>query len=461
VRAGDLIDDRFELERLAGFGGTSAVYRARDLTSSQRVALKFLNAENWPMVHRFVREARILSDLHHRGVVRYIAHGIADGGVPYLAMEWLDGESLSQRLARADRLAIPDALCLIDRVADALAMAHARGIVHRDLKPSNLFLVASDIDQVKILDFGLARGCKTTQPVTSTGHAVGTPGYMAPEQARGAEIVGAPADIFSLGCVLYECLTGQHAFVGQHLTAILAKVLVEQAPSARKERPEIPAALDQLLARMLAKNPEDRPSDARSLAAELAELRSGATSLDCESAEAPASGSQERKLLCVLLLSDDRPSSSGAPVVRAADELQKLFTTAGRYGGNLEVLGDGSIVIIFAPENPATDTVSRAAHCALAFRELLPDLPMALASGPSKASGELPVGKVIDRAATLLDSIPPMPFGAEAPQKPESKAYIRLDRKTAGLLNAKFELSIGRTGGAQLIRAKAPSRAPG
>lgn len=454
MRAGDLIDDRFELETLAGFGGTSAVYRARDLTSSQGVAIKFLNAETWPMVQRFVREARILSDLHHPGIVRYIAHGIADSGVPYLAMEWLEGESLSHALGRRNRLDTNEALRLMRRVADALSLAHARGIIHRDLKPSNLFLVENNVERVKVLDFGLARGCKSLQQVTTTGHVVGTPGYMAPEQARGAERVGAQVDIFSLGCVLYECLTGQPAFAGQHMTAILAKVLVEQAPSARKARPELPPELDALLSRMLAKDPEQRPADAQVLMAQLAALMGSSAAQLASDVSGVAQRKDEPGAVSVLLIGETSIGPAASVVPPSELHLREVGAVAAQHGGKLEVLGDGSMLIVFTP-GTARDAAYGAARCALALRKVLPTAPMALASTPNGTSRRKSIGAVIDRAAGLLESFSPVGFGASSSLAPEAATHVRLDRATAELLDSHFEIALGQAGNLRLVRAKA------
>src|SRR5262249_18119266 len=174
------------------------------------------------------------------------------------------------RLARGP-LAMGDAVALTARVATALGAAHARGIVHRDLKPSNLFLPGGHIDQVKVLDFGIAHREGRTQ-LTQTGAMIGTPGYMAPEQARSNAPIGARADVFALGCVLFQCLTGTPPFDAASTAAILGKILFSEAPRVSTLWPEVPEDLDALLATMLAKDPALRPSDGANLAAALAAL---------------------------------------------------------------------------------------------------------------------------------------------------------------------------------------------
>jgi serine/threonine protein kinase len=167
-------------------------------------------------------------------------------------MEWLSGEDLAVRLERGS-LTVSESITLAQRIAEALGSAHARGIVHRDLKPSNIFLVDGDVARAKILDFGIACFEGSTR-VTSSHTVVGTPGYMAPEQARSARDIDARADVFALGSVLFECLTGAPAFPGSHFMAVLAKILFEDAPRVRSVCPDVPAALDALVASMLTKD---------------------------------------------------------------------------------------------------------------------------------------------------------------------------------------------------------------
>src|SRR5687767_15126094 len=158
------------------------VFRARDRLTGQPVALKVMKRGDDDLVRseRFAREARLLADLRHPGIVRYVAHGTTRAGEPYLAMEWLEGEDLASRL-KAGPLTVPSALALVERAAEALGKAHAQGVVHRDVKPSNLFIVGGEVDRVKVLDFGIAR-LRHPVDVTGTGTRIGTPTYMAPEQ---------------------------------------------------------------------------------------------------------------------------------------------------------------------------------------------------------------------------------------------------------------------------------------
>jgi eukaryotic-like serine/threonine-protein kinase len=254
-----VITNRFDVEQQIGAGGMSTVFRAKDRETGEVVALKVLKRGASGETERFDREARVLADLKHPTIVRYVAHGETEAGDPYLAMEWLDGEDLAQRLRRS-KLTVSEALVLGVRVAEALAAAHAQGVVHRDVKPSNIFLAGGDIARTKLLDFGTARWAQITGLLTLTGTVLGTPAYMAPEQARGDKKVGPQADVFALGCVLFECLTGQPAFAADHMVATLTKLLFEEPPSIRKLRADVPKEVAEAVEQMMAKDPGKRPS---------------------------------------------------------------------------------------------------------------------------------------------------------------------------------------------------------
>jgi serine/threonine protein kinase len=270
--AGTVIAGRFTLEAPAGRGGMGTVYRATDSLSGRCVALKLLHdAPSADTARRFTQEAELLSALHHPGIVAYVAHGHSEPGQPFLAMEWLEGEDLSQRLARQP-LSVAETLSLLRHTARALAVAHQHGVIHRDLKPSNLFLRGGNPTDVVLLDFGLARHTEPATAMTASQVLLGTPGYMAPEQISQQSQPTPSVDVFSLGCVLYECLTAQPPFRAPHLMATLASILFHEPASLRELRPELPAALQTLLERMLVKDPARRLADASQLLGALEEL---------------------------------------------------------------------------------------------------------------------------------------------------------------------------------------------
>ncbi|HWL86695.1 MAG TPA: serine/threonine-protein kinase, partial [Polyangiaceae bacterium] len=216
---------RFQIEGEGGIGGVSIVYRARDRLSGETVALKLLRKSDWAALRRFDTEAEALEKVHHPAIVRHIAHGLGEGGQRFLAMEWVEGETLGARLRRGP-LGVAEVVRLGRRIADALTAAHAVGLLHRDVKPSNVLLPNKDIDQAKLADFGLARPTapESAEEVhaTATGIIVGTPGYMAPEQAHGVPDLDGRADLFSLGCLLFRCLTDVEAFGGSRALTALA-----------------------------------------------------------------------------------------------------------------------------------------------------------------------------------------------------------------------------------------------
>lgn len=268
---GDVLSGRFVIERRAGAGGMGAIYRGTDLRTEEAVAIKVMASAKFGGANRFAREAGVLAELSHPAIVRYVAHGTTAETSQFLAMEWLEGEDLANRLARAP-LSVEDSLLLVRRACTGVAEVHARGVVHRDLKPSNLFLVNRDPALLKVLDFGLALQSDDTRTLTDPGMLLGTVGYMSPEQAMGQTDVDPRADVFALGCVLFECLTGRAAFIGPHAVAVLAKLLSEDPPRVSELRPGLGEAVDSLVARMLAKNPGERPKDAQAILPALNEL---------------------------------------------------------------------------------------------------------------------------------------------------------------------------------------------
>jgi serine/threonine protein kinase/tetratricopeptide (TPR) repeat protein len=431
MQPGDIIAGRFAVERLAGAGGMGTVFQALDRVTGERVALKVLQGGTAHHSDRFEREARILAELHHTKIVRYVAHGRTAEGKHWLAMEWLEGEDLEERLRR-ERLSVSQAVAIARCAAEALAEAHTRGIVHRDIKPSNLFLPHGDLECLKILDFGIAHVKLATRAMTRTGMTLGTPGYMAPEQARGDREVGPPADVFALGCVLFECLTGRPPFVAEHMMAVLAKVLLEEAPRVREIRADIPLELDRLVARMLTKDPKHRPSDARDLIRDLAGLDAAPPPERTSTrTQALSLTKGEQRLLSVVVARGVRsaPTTDGSANTMTPAEAERteldLVGSIASFGPSVEWLADGSVIATLAGKGSATDQAAHAARCAIAMRALFPDVPMALATGRGNVAGRRPVGDVIDRAVRLL-AIP--------------SPHVRLDDVTAGLLDARFDV---------------------
>jgi tetratricopeptide (TPR) repeat protein len=420
VRAGEVIADQFELIRLAGSGGMGQVWEARDGLQGTRVALKLLTGTSQRGRARFLREAVVLAQLRHPGIVRYVAHGVTPSDEIYLVMEWLEGQDLAQRLERG-AISTEDTVTLLRSVAEALGVAHARGIVHRDLKPSNLFLPGGSWRDVKVLDFGVARVSGGTR--TDPGGMVGTPGYMAPEQARGEEEVAASADVFALGCVAFECLTGRRAFDAEHVMAVLAKILIDEVPRVSLVLPDVPPLLDDLVLRMVAKDPAERPGDATELLALLAKIDVEPCS-EIGAPQASLTRSEQRMFGVVLAAPGTGP---GGLEGRDPAAYAVIKTTMLRRGARLDALADGSLLTVLAGKSVASDLAAQAAQCALVLRAALPGRPIALTTGRAEV-GTVLAGATIDNAARLL-------AGAK-----DASDGIVLDETTASLLGARFEV---------------------
>jgi hypothetical protein len=366
------VGGRFVLRRPVGAGGMGVVYEALDRSSGDRVALKMLHGVGDR--ERFLREARLLAELHHPGIVRYVAHGVDEPDAPWLAMEWLDGENLSDRLARQP-LEAAESLDVVRLTAEALGAAHARGVTHRDVKPSNLFLVDRRVDGLRLLDFGVARarpGTFTDQ-LTRTGVVIGTIGYMAPEQARGARDVDPRADVFALGCVLYRCLSGQAAFSGESVAAILAKILYEEPAPLDELLPDAPRELVELVSRMLDKDPARRPADGDDVAARLARL-GAVPALAPPTRPAPhaAITTGEQRLISVVMGREEHSLAVADTILdgpASGEDATVASTHAPAFarGGEMAVLADGSWVCLFAQGPSGYEQALAASRFALAI----------------------------------------------------------------------------------------------
>jgi tetratricopeptide (TPR) repeat protein len=460
---GQIVDGRFELIAEAGSGGMGTVYRARDLGSGATVAVKILTGRERREIDRFDQEAAILARLAHPAIVRYVAHGIAEGGQRYIAMEWLDGEDLCTRLERQP-VTPAETVAIARRAAEALAYAHAQNIVHRDVKPENLFLPRGAIDRLKVLDFGIARLTHGARKLTLTGRVIGTPGYMAPEIVRGDREITVRADVFSLGCVMFLCLTGRPVFEAEESTALLAKILLQDAPRLREVAPGLPRALDEVLARMLAKNPAARLADAQAVIAELDALPAlGEVEVRVTGERArrgrPALTAVEQRIACVVIAGPSRTAERrwrGATAVMdtppetdglADDQLAKAQLRrlaaledelARTHGARFHGLPDGSVVVTLADGGKATDQAAQAARAALAMHAVLPEVPLVVSTGAGRFSAWSVAGEVIENGMRLL--------------RATDAGLIRLDDVAAGLLDPRFE--IRRDGTASYLRGE-------
>jgi eukaryotic-like serine/threonine-protein kinase len=266
--AGERVADRYELEELVGSGGMSSVYRARDTLLERHVALKILHAHytgDDEYVERFRREARAVARLSHPNIVTVIDRG-EDGGRQFIVFEYVDGENLKELVTRSGPLSVRRALELGVEIARGLAFAHDHGLVHRDVKPQNVLLNGDG--EAKVTDFGIARSLDVEHGMTQTGTVLGTSNYIAPEQASGSRI-SPQTDVYSLGVVLFELLTGDVPFPGENFVAVAMKHINEPPPNLLELRPDVPLRLAVAIDRALAKDPAARFPTMADFAAEL------------------------------------------------------------------------------------------------------------------------------------------------------------------------------------------------
>lgn len=303
---GTLIGGRYRLDAEIGRGGMSTVYRAFDTVLERPVAIKLMHrdiAADSDQLERFRREARAVAQLNHPHVVTVIdageePDGHGDGGTPFIVLEYVEGETLKSIIRRDGPMDIPQSLAYAIEVARALGAAHDRGIVHRDVKPHNILISAEG--GAKITDFGIARSL-SEDDLTMAGRVLGTTDYVSPEQALGERVSG-QSDLYSLGVVLYEMLTGEVPFRGETPVAVAMKHVREEPADVQERRPAVSAATAAVLDRALAKDPAQRYPDAAAMAADLEEVlaletsRSGQATGEVTSVLKTLPGSTRRRL---------------------------------------------------------------------------------------------------------------------------------------------------------------------
>ena len=276
-----LVAGKYEVIRLIGRGGMGAVWEGRHASLGTRVAIKFIDSEyaaSKEARSRFDTEARAAAALQSKHAIQIYDHGVTDDGRPYMVMEMLGGEPLDERLDRVGRLSLQDTARIVGQVCRALQRAHEAGIIHRDLKPENIFMVRSpdDDDEIaKVLDFGIAKikaapGDEGMSSSTKTGAVLGTPYYMAPEQARGLRSIDHRADLWSLGIIAYKCVTGVLPFEGESVGDLLVKICTSPPPIPSRAVLGLPPAFDAWFARTMEREPVNRFNTAAELSDSLA-----------------------------------------------------------------------------------------------------------------------------------------------------------------------------------------------
>jgi serine/threonine-protein kinase len=285
ARVGDTLGDRYRLERVIASGGTGTVFRARDVATRRRVAVKAMlreHATDRHLVARFLEEAQAAALVRHPHVVEVLDSGVSADGTPFIVEELLEGETLARRVRRVGRLPVDDALGILLPVAEAIAHAHARGVVHRDLNPSNIFLVderGARLPTPKVLDFGISKiGAGSPLDASSAGLSMGTPAYMSPEQVRSARSVDTRADVWAIGVSLFEMVSGRPPFPDLDPSSTFVDICTTIAPRLDAVMPGTPRALAAFVERCLMPAREDRYADGAAALEALRQVNDGLSS---------------------------------------------------------------------------------------------------------------------------------------------------------------------------------------
>jgi class 3 adenylate cyclase/tRNA A-37 threonylcarbamoyl transferase component Bud32/tetratricopeptide (TPR) repeat protein len=366
----------YRVETLIGRGGMSVVYLAEHLSLGRRVALKVLAPElarDARFRERFLRESRLAASLEHPNVLPIHDAGEFDG-LLFIAMRHVEGRDLRSLLDEEGRLEPERALSLIGQVADALDLAHARGLVHRDVTPGNILV--ADRDHAYLADFGLSRLVASSVTLTETGQLLGTLDYVAPEQIEGLDADGR-ADVYSLTCVLYECLTGAPPFARNREIAVLWAHVQDPPPAPSEACPGLPAALDEVVARGLAKRPDDRVARCSGLVAAARAALDAPGGLPARGPATEGQARQARKTVTVLFFDVRGPSDSAELIdpelLRQGIETysEEAAAVLESHGGTVERFAGGAFVAVFGAPVAHEDDALRAVRAAVELRQRL------------------------------------------------------------------------------------------
>ena len=435
-----LLAGRFVIEREVGRGGVGIVYRASDQVTGTPVALKVIAIPGVDAGEeaRFGREGRVLAGLSHPGIVRVVAFGQLEEGHPYVAMEWLEGEDIAQRQKRAP-LTFAAALEIGAQVADALDYAHSVGIVHRDIKPSNVILLGDPLT-AKLVDFGVASA--EDARLTRTGAIIGTPAYMAPEQARGDAEVDARSDIYGLGATLFEMIAGRPPHLGPTPIAILARLVTTPAPRLGEVFTGAPISLDDLLCEMLATHPEERPARAGEVAAR---LRAIALEIENQPLHTRTQSPEmaDRSMGSLVLSTSSKTGGSRlvtsilATHVPKGPARQRIIAHLRARGAEATELGGDAIVAHLGVRKATGDEATRALDLSLRLAAM--GASVGVATGRTRIDRTRPTGEVVDRAAALA--------------RDAQKTQVLADTTTSELARGRFEMVV-RPDGTSIVGVK-------
>jgi len=274
IQVGQTLCGKYRVEATLGQGGMASVWQGVHVATGRRIAIKVLDDRflgNAHVVARFGREARAASSIHHESIVEVLDLDRTEDGAPFLVMELLQGETLTQRIEKRGRLSAAELVAIADPLLDALHAAHEAGVVHRDLKPDNIMLVPAGRrgEKVKVLDFGISSKSDEVSSLTTTGSLLGTPHYMSPEQARGRTDIDRRADLYAMGVLLYECAVGAVPFDAENYNALIQEILNAPPVSPRARGAAISEAVEAVILHAMSKDRDARPSTAEALRDEL------------------------------------------------------------------------------------------------------------------------------------------------------------------------------------------------
>ncbi len=442
LSAGHVIAERYRLEVPIGTGGSATIWRATHLTLGHPVAVKFIDVigpRQGELRERFLREARVAAAIRHRNVVDIVDFGTEDGP-PYMVMELLEGQTLAARIEAGPPFTVGDAVRTMSPILAGLAAVHDAGIVHRDLKPENIFLVDdADVSYPKLIDFGVSRvldseaGLQSVLP-TRDNAIVGTPQYMAPEQARGLKEIDHRADLWSAGVMLYELLTGTLPFDSDAVGDVIIEVATAEVPPITALRPELAGPLEEVVHRALSRQPDARYASASEMRAALIEAVRATTS---EILEQPAPSRAPRGTA--------RTSRSPIDASRLDDELAALDAHLGR--DRTRASREETVTLAVSPPEDAAPPERRslvwvavaAALLALiagaAWLGRAPEAPAAEPT-PSPPSARLPAPPVTAPVAPPEEPAPPVE--AEAEVEPEAPSAPAPRRSTGARRHARM-----------------------
>lgn len=435
---------KYRLMRLLGRGGMGAVWEGVHESLGTRVAVKFIDAEyatSDDLRRRFVNEAKAAARLRSKHVVQVYDQGVGEDGRPFIVMEFLAGEPLDQRLSRLGRLAPKETARIALHVARALAKAHESGIVHRDLKPENVFLVRDeedDMDIAKVVDFGIAKftdGPGTSSSSTRTGAVLGTPQYMSPEQARGLRSLDHRTDLWSLGVIVYVCMTGALPFKGEAVGDLLVNICTADPAPPSTLSGNLPAGFDAWVRRALAREPSERFQSAAELSDSLAELcgleaRLGASATSAQEwVERPARAATPGAATGAPLSTTNdpggkrrRPLAAVAAIFGAVSVGAFFVARSVVHTGPATGPEPSAALVQAAPSVPLASAVQAEPAMSAPSPSVEPAVtPAVAAQAPASVTAPAPASKPAGRSPARVQAAAPGTGAKSPPSKPQQK----------------------------------------